>query len=219
VTASTPAPGNARRRDIIRWFRHHGRAYPWRVENTDFWSTFVTEMLLRRTHAEQVARALPDVLERFPCPRAMAQADLSEVQTALGSLGLRWRAANLHASARVLDDNRPDTTNRDVLLQLPGVGPYVADAVRAVAYGEEVLLTDTNSVRIATRVAGLRLEGDVRRRRDVQDSIRDLFDGSAGAVVWWAVIDLAATVCRPSAPRCDACPLRKHCATAQQRPR
>jgi A/G-specific adenine glycosylase len=216
VTASTPAPGNARRRDIIRWFRHHGRAYPWRAEGTEFWSTFVTEMLLRRTRAEQVARVLPDVLERFPSPRAMAEADLSEVQAALGSLGLRWRAANLHAAARLLDDGRPDTTNRDALLQLPGVGPYVADAVRAVAYGEEVLLTDTNSVRIATRVAGLRLEGDVRRRRDVQDSIRDLFDGPAGPVVWWAVIDLAAAVCRPRAPRCDSCPMRKHCATGQR---
>lgn len=215
MTAVTET-GSERRAAIASWFREHGRQFPWRRCGASFWPTFLAEMLLRRTRAAQVAQALPSILERFPGPSAMAEATEDDVLDALAGLGLRWRAITLHEAAQHLCDI-PGVPERQRLLELPGVGPYVADSVLAVVAGEDVVLTDTNSVRVATRVAGLDLEGDVRRRRDVQEAIYDLFGGPAPAEVWWAVIDLGATVCTPTVPRCERCPLQRRCATGRRR--
>lgn len=206
-----------RRRAVLRWFDQHGRDFPWRTTGQCFWPALVTEMLLRRTRASQVAAALPAVLDRFPTPDSMACTDETGVQEALGGLGLRWRASNLHATARRLaHSGRKEVLDRAELLELPGVGPYVADAVRAIAANDDVVLTDTNSVRVATRVHGMNITGDGRRRSDVQLAIHDLFGGPAPAKVWWGLIDLAHGVCTVRKPACDDCPLQRRCETGQK---
>jgi A/G-specific adenine glycosylase len=103
--------------------------------------------------------------------------------------------------------------NLELLLGLPGVGPYVASATLAALTGRSVVLTDTNTVRVAKRVAGLNAPGDVRRRNDVQAAIASLMGGRTGAADWLAVIDLAATVCLPRDPRCAECPIHSLCAS------
>jgi A/G-specific adenine glycosylase len=97
------------------------------------------------------------------------------------------------------------------LLSLPGVGPYVASATLAAVTGEEVVLVDTNTVRVAKRVAGLTLRGDIRRRREVRAAITALLGGPADISDWLAVLDLAATVCLPRDPKCARCPIEMDC--------
>jgi len=193
------------------------RHFPWR-ERRDPWFVFLAEMLLRRTRASQVAQHLPTVLRRFPTPRAMARATPSTVSRTLRPLGLAWRAVTLHDAAKsIVEDHDGKVPLRaNDLLDLPGVGPYVASAVEAAAGHKNVLLVDTNTVRIATRVAGLKLKGDIRRRRDVRDAVEELLGGPASAEDWWAVLDLAHAVCRPSTPMCDVCPISSLCTTGKQ---
>lgn len=213
---SSRAAGRRRRRRLLAWFRQHGRVLPWRQGNFSPWEALLVEMLLHRTRAEQVAQQLPAILARFPDPHSVAATTSAGLHEAFESVGLRWRVDNLHALARQLVDEHGGQvpTERSALLLLPGVGPYIADAVRAAVTGSDVVLTDTNSVRVAARVAGIPLEGDIRRRRDVQDALHSLLGGPAPTQGWWAVIDLAAAVCVPRAPKCPECPLRSDCATA-----
>jgi A/G-specific adenine glycosylase len=100
----------------------------------------------------------------------------------------------------------------ELLLCLPGVGPYIASATLAALTGRSVVLTDTNTVRVAKRVAGLNAQGDIRRRNDVQAAIGSLMGGRTKATDWLAVIDLAATVCLVRDPRCAECPIHRLCA-------
>ena len=208
--------GKARRLALEEWFVARRRDFPWRV-GLGAWGTFVAEMLLRRTRAHQVARHLPDVLERYPHPSALAGASVAEVERTLRPLGLYWRARTLHAAAGIIarDFHGRVPSDFDQLVSLPGVGPYVASATLAAVMKSDVCLIDTNTVRVATRVAGIHRPGDIRRRRDVQDAIAELLGGYAPARSWWAVIDLAATTCTPKSPACPTCPLRPWCATAR----
>lgn len=172
-------------------------------------------MLLRRTRAEQVAQNLPRILASYPTPGVMAVAPLSEVRASLRSLGLVWRADTLKEAAEVIhrDHGGRVPLNESALRSLPGVGPYVAYSLLARFTKTRVVLTDTNTVRVAARVNGLSVRGDVRRRTRTQEALRGLLGGTATAAAWWAVLDLAASTCTPRNPRCSTCPIVDHCLT------
>lgn len=208
--------GGARRLALEEWFAARRRPFPWRT-GLGAWGTFLAEMLLRRTRAQQVAQHLPDVLERYPHALALAAASEADVEEALRPFGLYWRARTLHAAAGIIarDFNGRVPTEFDQLVRLPGVGPYVAAATLAAVMKRDVCLIDTNTVRVATRVVGIYRPGDIRRQRDVQDAVAELVSGNAPARVWWAVIDLAATTCTPRSPACPSCPLQPWCATGR----
>ena len=212
--ADAHAGGLKRRRRLRVWFGERRRRFPWR-DTPEPWHVFVAEMLLRRTRAQQVAQHLPRILSAYPDPAAMATASPSEVRAALRPLGLVWRADTLKAAAEVIHRIHAGQVpvEQSALLSLPGVGPYVAFSVLTLLTNEDVLLTDANTVRVAMRVAGLELGGDVRRRARTQEALRDLLGGPAPAADWWAVLDLAAAVCRHRQPQCRTCPLSRECST------
>lgn len=210
-TNGNPA-GKERRRRLRRWFRSRARDFSWRRDPQP-WPVLVAEMLLRRTRAAQVEQHLPRILARFPDAAALAAAPLEEVEAELHSLGLRWRARDLSVASNQIVERHGGQVPLQVddLLELQGVGPYVASAVAATLTRRRVVLTDTNTVRVARRVAGINRSGDIRRSRDVQDAIAGLLGGPATARDWWALLDLAAAVCTPAAPRCIQCPFRGLC--------
>jgi A/G-specific adenine glycosylase len=206
--------GAKRRRDLERWFRRRGRDFSWRRDPRP-WPTFVAEMLLRRTRASQVAEVLPSILDRFPTPREMANAPDNEIRETLRPLGLAWRADGLAESARMIEDKYDGTLPHSLeqLMALPGVGPYVASATLGRISESPVMLIDTNTVRVARRVAGLPTKKDPRRDKETVEAVRELLGGLARAEDWWAVLDLAAQACRPRRPDCPNCPIRIRCAT------
>jgi A/G-specific adenine glycosylase len=208
----SPAAGELRRQLLLQWFAQKGRVFPWR-EYTSAWHVLLAEMLLLRTRADIVAKHIGALIQRFPTAEAMASEGLAAVEESLRPLGLRWRAHRLHELSRVIADSYGGRVpvERKALLDLPGVGPYVASATLSKLTGEKVLLTDTNTVRVARRAAGLRLEGDIRRRNVVQKAIASLMNGPVGVVEWHAILDLGATVCVPRNPLCPECPIVSLC--------
>jgi len=205
--------GTRRKRLLREWFSLQSRSFPWRFY-TSAWTVLLAEMLLLRTRADVVARFIPAIVERFPTSTAMAEASKQDVEDSLRPLGLRWRARRLHDMAQVIVASYGGVVPKayDDLISLPGVGPYVASATHSALTGSGVLLTDANTVRVAKRVAGLDLEGDVRRTKKIQAAIALLIGGPSMLVDWLAVVDLAATVCVARNPRCEICPIRSLCA-------
>ncbi len=212
IDVHNAASGIRRRRRLRAWFRLKSRRFSWRAF-TSPWLVLLAEMLLLRTKAEIVEAHIDAVIEEFPTPQALARAETSAVEDALRPFGLRWRARRIHETAQLLADSYNGEVPRDLksLLDLPGVGPYVASATLATLSGGRVVLTDTNTLRVATRVAGISARGDVRRRKDVQASIGMLMGGPTTADDWLAVIDLAAKICLPRDPRCAECPIDDLC--------
>jgi A/G-specific adenine glycosylase len=168
---------------LLAWFAEHGRDLPWR-RTRDPYAILVSEVMLQQT---QVARVVPRYLawlERWPTVEALAAARRAGVIRAWQGLGYNRRAVNLHrAAARVAGDGWPDD-----LTELPGVGPYTADALAAFAFGRPVLPVDTNVARVLDRTAAP-------------------FSPKAAQ----ALFDLGATVCLARVPRCAICPLASGC--------
>ena len=174
---------------LLAWFREHGRDLPWR-RTRDPYAILVSEVMLQQTQVERVVPRYLDWLERWPTVEALAAASAADVIRAWQGLGYNRRGLNLHRAARIVArDGWPDD-----LTQLPGVGRYTADAVRAFAFGEPVLPEDVNVRRVMERTA-------------------HRFGPQCGQ----ALMDLGATVCLARVPRCGICPLEEECPSRGRR--
>jgi A/G-specific adenine glycosylase len=199
---------------LTSWFDSHGRWFPWRG-HTDPYAILVGEVLLQRTRADLVAPVFTHFLARLPTSRHLAVADPELIKTLTEPLGLRKRQPLLPALGRDLVDRHGGEVPRDLkdLLALPLVGPYVARAVRCMAYGEQEPMVDGGVVRVIRRLVGAEAPTSRAHNDDlVIETVQRLL-GEDPRKLNLALIDLSATVCR-RVPRCDNCPLVGVCATS-----
>jgi A/G-specific adenine glycosylase len=168
----------------------------------------VSEVMLQQTQTHRVIPKWETFLTDLPTPAACASASLGDVLRLWQGLGYPRRARNLHRAAGVVvtehGGNVPD--DLDLLLALPGVGPYTARAVLAFAFGADVAVVDTNIARVLARVGGQRLTPSVAQTR-----ADELVPQGEGWLWNQVFMDLGAEVCRP-APDCEVCPLAARCA-------
>lgn len=199
---------------LLSWWERHGRGFPWRQWD-DPYHLLLTEILLRQTRAESVAAYLPGFLQRYPSPHALAAAGEDQLTAALKPLGFnRQRARQLCALAvRIVAAGGHVPSDLQGLLALPGVGQYTAGMVAATTAGVQVPAVDTNVARVLCRVFGLiPSHAEPRKSRNVWDLAAGLVAESGNAVhLTWAILDLAAAVCKPKLPRCAECPLQEEC--------
>jgi A/G-specific adenine glycosylase len=201
------------RRALLSFYRERGRDLPWR-RTRDPYAIWVAEVMLQQTQVATVVPRFLELLRRFPNLRALASAEEKTVCEAWAGLGYYGRARNLHKAAVIvaaeLDGELPRTEAS--LRRLPGIGAYTAAAVASIAFGERQAAIDGNVVRVLARV--FRLPGRASDRELVQAvrrRARLLVDCDSPGDVNQALMDLGATVCRPEAPDCAACPLRRLC--------
>jgi A/G-specific adenine glycosylase len=129
----------ALRRTLISWFRENGRDLPWR-RTRDPWRILVSEAMLQQI---QVVRAIPfyeRFLKRFPTLESLAEAPVADAIRTWGDLGRYRRIVNLHRTARIVvaEHGGELPSDPDVLLTLPGIGPYTAGAVACFAFEKDV---------------------------------------------------------------------------------
>lgn len=174
---------------------------------------WVSEVMLQQTQAARVAECWPRFLARFPSVRALAEAAEDDVLAAWSGLGYYRRARALLEGARAVVSEREGVlpATADELRGLPGVGEYTAAAVASIAFGEVVPVLDANAARVFGRVAARRADASTAagRGRLLAEGAQ-LIDPARPGDWNQAVMELGATVCLP-APRCDECPVRRHC--------
>jgi A/G-specific adenine glycosylase len=176
--------------ELLRaWWNENAADLPWR-RTRDPYAILVSEVMLQQT---QVARVLPRYLrwlQRWPDVDSLAAESAGEVIREWQGLGYNRRAINLHRAAQhVAACGWPDD-----LTELPGVGAYTAAAVRAFAFGDDVLPRDTNIARVETRTGH-----------------------TFGADLAQALFDLGREICIARVPRCDVCPLAPECPSRGRR--
>ena len=200
------------RKNVLEWSRKSGRSFPWRVRSEPY-RVLVAELMLRRTRAEQVVPVYEAFLDRFPDPSSLASAREEDVHDCLRPLGLAWRVPAFRLMARRLVQEYGGDVPRErtALLSLPGVGEYVARAVRCVAFDESEVLVDTNTVRVAGRYFGIEVHPESRRSKSVQEAVAQLVDHSRPRTSNLALLDFAAKICRPARPECAQCPVASGC--------
>jgi A/G-specific adenine glycosylase len=197
---------------ILSWYDARGRTLPFRGE-LDPYAILVSEVMAQQTQISRVSQQWASFMTTFPSVESLAAASTADVLRAWRGLGYNRRALNLQRAARVIVSEHGGSVPSDLdgLLGLPGVGPYTARAVAALAFGQAVGPVDTNVRRVLARLVSA---GGTPSFRDLQ-SIADRSVPPSRPADWThALMDLGATVCRANAPRCAACPAARWCPSA-----
>ena len=202
------------RDDLVEWFRHNGRRFPWRRRGLSPWQVLLIEMCLHRTKADQVAMVAEGLLHHGRTPTQFSD-NADRLAPSLATLGLRWRAENLASAASFVEGSLagcvPDSWQH--LTIIPGVGDYIASAVLCFAFDQSVVLMDTNTRRIARRVLG---ETPKKPPWLLRLTLRELAAEEGANAEWnMGLLDLGALVCTARAPKCGECPVSSHCATGR----
>lgn len=198
---------------LLTWYDRARRDLPWRRTPAPY-RTLVSEFMLQQTVVATVIPHFERFLVRWPDLPALAAATEDQVLAAWSGLGYYARARNLHRAARAVVERHGGVLPDDeaALAALPGIGPYTAAAVAAIAFGRQTFALDGNAARVVARLAGVT---DPIDRPAVRVRLRAIGEtwvprARAGDFAQ-AVMELGATVCVPRTPDCDACPLGRVC--------
>ncbi|MBX9705469.1 MAG: A/G-specific adenine glycosylase [Gammaproteobacteria bacterium] len=199
---------------LLTWFDCHGRHdLPWQHPITAY-RVWLSEIMLQQT---QVATVIP-YFERFivtyPTVTDLANAELDQVLHLWSGLGYYARARNLHRAAQMIRDQYDGEFPQTVaeLETLPGIGRSTAGAIASIAFKQRAAILDGNVKRVLTRyqaVAGYPGEASVSKQ--LWNLAEALTPTDRAADYTQAIMDLGATICTRSKPKCGLCPLSADC--------
>jgi A/G-specific adenine glycosylase len=208
--SSTPDPA-----DLLAWYDRHRRDLPWRArpgEAADPYRVWLSEIMLQQTTVRAVIPYYANFLARFPTIAALATASLDEVLAAWAGLGYYSRARAMHACAVAVIERHGGRlpASEAELAALPGIGPYTAAAIAAIAFDWPAVPVDGNVERVVTRLFRLEAELPVAKPL-VRQLAKGLSPPARHGDFAQALMDLGATICTPKRPLCALCPWREPC--------
>lgn len=200
------------RKSLLKWYDRNGRDLPWRLREgrPDPYRVWLSEIMLQQTTVAAVGPYFAKFLAAWPDVESLAGAARDDVLEAWAGLGYYSRARNLHAAAQALAASGFPADEAG-WRELPGVGPYTAAAIAAIAYGEATNVVDGNVERVMARLYAVEatLPGAKAELKALAGAL--VTDDRPGD---WAqaLMDLGATICTPKSPKCSACPWIDECA-------
>lgn len=201
---------------LLAWYDRHRRVLPWRApagERPDPYRVWISEIMLQQTTVAATGPYFQRFLARFPTVAALAAAPVEDVMHAWSGLGYYARARNLHKAARKIvadfGGRLPDT--EEELLTLPGVGPYTAAAIAAIAFDRPAAAVDANAERVIARLAAI-AEPMPGAKRAIRAHAAGLVPERRAGDFAQALMDLGSGICTVTAPKCLLCPLADSCA-------
>ena len=202
-------------RKLLDWYDEHGRHdLPWQRAATPY-SIWVSEIMLQQTQVATVIPYFERFMARFPTVRDLATSPRDDVLACWAGLGYYARARNLHATAEIVvadsDGEMPDSMT--ALVALPGIGRSTAGAILALAYGQRQAILDGNVKRVLARYhAVCGWPGRANVLRELWALAEKHTPQRRVSYYTQGIMDLGATLCTRSRPRCEACPLSSGCA-------
>jgi A/G-specific adenine glycosylase len=211
---------------LLQWYDRHRRRLPWRPlagERADPYRVWLSEIMLQQTGVKTVGPYFEKFVARWANVDALGGASLDDVLRMWAGLGYYSRARNLHACAVAVRNAHggvfPDT--EEGLRALPGIGPYTASAIAAIAFGRRTMPVDGNIERVVSRLYAVE-EPLPQAKLLIQQLAATLLADDATSRAGdeksragdsaQALMDLGSTICTPKKPACVLCPLNEDCA-------
>jgi A/G-specific adenine glycosylase len=202
---------------LLDWYDRHRRRLPWRPpagERADPYRVWLSEIMLQQTGVKTVGPYFEKFVARWPDVAALGRASLDDVLRMWAGLGYYSRARNLHACAVAVQRDHggvfPDTEAG--LRSLPGIGPYTAAAIAAIAFDIRTMPVDGNIERVVSRLYAVE-EPLPQAKPMIQELAATLLGPSRAGDSAQALMDLGSSICTPKKPACALCPLNGDCAS------
>ncbi len=219
VAKAQPTAEDRRRNtasSLLEWWDRERRELPWRTapgRTADAYRVWLSEIMLQQTTVKVVIPYYERFLARWPTIESLAAAPLEHVLAAWAGLGYYSRARNLHKCAQLIASEHGGQFPRtaEALLALPGIGPYTAAAIAAIAFGEPATPVDGNIERVVARLFALK-EPLPAGKPKLRSLAASLAPAARAGDFAQALMDLGASICTPRRPSCLMCPLQRGCA-------
>ncbi|GLO72029.1 A/G-specific adenine glycosylase [Phaeobacter inhibens] len=206
---------------LLEWYDQHARSLPWRISPADraggVWPDpyriWLSEVMLQQTTVAAVKDYFHRFTSRWPTVTDLADALDADVMAEWAGLGYYARARNLLKCARVvaLDYGGIFPNTYDGLIALPGIGPYTAAAISAIAFDRQATVLDGNVERVMARLYDIHVPLPTSKPQ-LKEKAAALTPAERPGDHAQAVMDLGATICTPRNPACGICPWRTPCA-------
>lgn len=208
-------------RRLLDWYESEGRDLPWR-RVVDPYGIWVSEVMLQQTQVRTVIPYWERWMQRLPTVSDLAGATEAEVLKLWEGLGYYRRARHLQLAARRIVERHGGVFPREWarIVELPGVGRYTAGAIASIAFDQPEPILDGNIMRVLTRYRAW--SGDPKApalNRRLWEEARRWVEAASGSGrpracshLNQGLMELGATVCTPTSPGCERCPLSGGCA-------
>lgn len=195
---------------INTWFSKEKRDFPWRTFPSPY-RVLVSEVMLQQTQAARVLDYFDMWMKRFPSLESLAKATEEEVMKAWEGLGYYSRARSLHKAARFFVQYHSGTIpqDKDILLNVPGIGPYTAGAILSFAFHQKEAAVDANVIRLFRRLNHISFS-EKNILEVVSHHVQSLLPNKKPWHTMEAFIELGALVCQKK-PKCFLCPVSSFC--------
>lgn len=199
---------------ILAWFDQHGRKnLPWQLNKSPY-TVWVSEIMLQQTQVKTVIPYYLAFMQRFPDVLSLANAPQDEVLHHWTGLGYYARARNLQKAAQIIRDehNGVFPEQLEQVVTLPGIGRSTAGAVLALACEQHQSILDGNVKRVLARYFAVDgWTGNKKIETELWQYAEQLTPKRRTADYTQAMMDMGATLCTRSKPKCDACPISTDC--------
>ncbi|MEB3312146.1 MAG: A/G-specific adenine glycosylase [Snowella sp.] len=208
---SADLPVQKLRRSLLYWYREKGRTLPWR-QTADPYAIWVSEIMLQQTQVKTVIPYYHRWLNQFPTINTLAQTDQQTVLKAWEGLGYYARGRNLHKAAQIIVQfhNGQFPTQLADVLALPGIGRTTAGGILSAAFNQPIAILDGNVKRVLARLMTLPVP-PTEALAELWELSEQLVDPDQPKDFNQALMDLGATICTRSQPKCGQCPWNFAC--------
>ncbi len=205
---------------LTRWYDRARRDLPWRYAPgiaADPYKVWLSEVMLQQTTVKSVTTYFEKFITKWPTVEKLAAASLEDVLRNWAGLGYYSRARNLHKCARqvVSEFKGRFPSQEEELLKLPGIGPYTAAAIAAIAFDVPATVVDGNVERVISRLFAVKTPLP-QAKAELKQRAETLTPQFRPGDYAQAIMDLGATVCSPKRPSCMLCPIKSHCQAYEQ---
>ena len=205
---------------LLNWYKIYGRELPWRLHprsrppgmRPDPYAVWLSEVMLQQTTVATISKRYHAFVARWPTIVDLAAADDSDVMAAWAGMGYYARARNLLKCAREIVSKYEGRfpVRAKLLEQLPGIGPYTAAAIIAIAFDQPSSAVDANVERVLSRLFAVK-EPLPKAKSLIRQYAAEICPDQQAGDWLQALMDLGALVCRPTDPNCSNCPIATYC--------
>lgn len=204
---------NAFQTDFLTWYQQEKRNLPWRY-NQDPYRIWISEIMLQQTRVDTVIDYFYRFMEEFPTIQDLADAPEDKLLKVWEGLGYYSRARNLQAAAKqiVTEFGGKFPTTVEQIRSLKGIGPYTAGAISSIAFEIPEPAIDGNVMRVVSRL--FCIEADIAKassRNEFDEAMRRIISQDQPGDFNQAMMDLGSSICTPTNPQCEICPIQKYC--------